>query len=232
MKATKAETKGAELLLRSTGWLRRTAVDFQEGLFAGCQWQWFSEGEAISHGGDTTGGMFGLGQGSISAIPALGVPDAPLIHIANAPFWYGTNPLVSAAPRTMTMIARTECLVARVPQHALMTLLDADPARWRYIAEHLTEIVTLSQLVASDMLIRDSRRRCLAVLLRVAGCRSGGMATATAEMNQEELAAMTNLSRQTTGPILREFADAGLVTVGYRNIVLHDPAALRAKLAE
>ena len=90
----------------------------------------------------------------------------------------------------------------------------------------------LSQLVASDMLIRDSRRRCLAALLRVADCRTGGTEPTTAELSQDELAAMANLSRQTTCPILREFADAGLVTDGSRNIVLHDMAALRARLAE
>ena len=51
----------------------------------------------------------------------------------------------------------------------------------------------LSQLVASDMLIRDSRRRCLAALLRVADCRTGGPEPTTAELSQDELAAMANL---------------------------------------
>ena len=231
MKGTKAEVAEAAQSLRSAGWLSETPPDFQDAILSGCRWQWFAPGEAISHGGDIIGGMFGLAQGSVSIIPTLGVADAPIIHIGIAPFWHGSNPLINGEPRVMTIGARSRCLVARVPQYALEAVLAADPGRWRFIARHLTYIANLSMLVASDMQIRDSRRRCVAVLLRIANCRNGSMATATAEMTQDELAAMANLSRQTTGPILRELADAGLATVGYRSIVLHDAAALRAMVA-
>ena len=226
MKPTHAEIADAMLSLR-TGWLRTADIEFQNVVFSRSRWHWFDAAAAISHGGDTDGGMFGLAVGSVSILPSLGVPDAPIFHIAVAPFWYGSNPLLDAKPRTVTVIARSRCLVVQVPRYLLAELLGADPARWRLIAESVTELLNLAQLVASDMQIRDSSRRALAVLLRVAGCRAGGTTAATAELSQDELAAMANLSRQTTGPILKELADVGLVTVGYRNIVLHDPAALR-----
>ena len=79
-------------------------------------------------------------------------------------------------------------------------------------------------------IIRDSRRRCLLVLLRIANCRFGDKATATADMRQE-LAAMANLLRKTAGRILRVLAETELLTVGYRSIALHDAAALRGMLA-
>lgn len=196
-------------------------------MLAVCRWQWFAAGETISLGGDVAGGMFGIVVGSISVFPTISAADVPIVHIASAPFWYGLNPQLSSAPRIMTIVARSRCLVARVSQPGLEAVLADDPARWRFIARQLNDIVILSQLVASDMLIRDSRRRCLAVLLRIAGCRLGEAAMGTAEMTQDELASMANLSRQTIGPILNEFAEAGLLTLGYRSIALHDAAALR-----
>ena len=90
--------RDAASILRSIGWLGGTAAALQNALLSGCQWQWFLKDKAISHGGDTSGGMFGLAPGSVSAIPGLGVPDAPIIHIVSAPFWYGTNPLIDATP--------------------------------------------------------------------------------------------------------------------------------------
>ena len=145
----------------------------------------------------------GIARGAFSAIPAVGAPDAPVMHIGGAPFWFGTNPLLGGMARTMSVVAQSPCLVARVPQHVVAALLAENPERWRFITQLATEILNTALLVASDLLMRDSRRRCIAVLLRVAGCRTGNAVTGTAEMTQDELAAMANLSRQTIGPILR-----------------------------
>lgn len=131
----------------------------------------------------------------------------------------------------MTVIARSSCLVARAPQPVLTALLDVNPNRWRLIAQNIREFAVFAQLVASDMQIRDSQRRFLAVLLRIAGRHTGDVTSETAELTQDELAAMANLLRQTTGRAVRELADTGLLTVRHRNIVLHDAAALRVLLA-
>lgn len=227
MKPSRADLAQAENLFRTSGWLSRTASDFQDALLSDCHWQWFAAGEAISHGGDTSGGIFGLARGSIAIISALGAADVPILHITGAPFWYGANPLLDNAPRIVTVVARSRSLVARVPRHILAALLDESPGRWRFIAQQMADIGILTMVIATDLLIRDSRRRCIAVLLRVAGCRTGEEVTAIAAVSQDDLAAMANLTRQTVGPILNELAAAGLVTVGYRSIVLHDAQTLR-----
>jgi CRP-like cAMP-binding protein len=118
--------------------------------------------------------------------------------------------------------------VALAPRHGLVALLAENPLWWRCIALHVCEAMDTASQIATDMLIPDSRRRCIAALLRIAGCRNVGTAPAKAAMTRDELAGMANLSRQTIGPILRDLAAAGLVEVGYRVIVLHDPAGLRA----
>lgn len=230
MKPTKAEIAAGAALLRGGGWLAGTATDFQDAVLQCCHWQTFPAGETISHGGDTSGGMFGIANGNFSAIPAVGSPDSPMIHVGSAPFWYGSNPVVSGMARTMSVGARTPCLVAMVPQHALNALFADNPQRWRFIAQSASEILTLAMFIATDLMIRDSQRRCIAVLLRAGGCRTAGTQPAVAFVTQDELAGMANMSRQTIGPILRGLADAGLATVGYRNITLHDPAALRAMI--
>ena len=219
------------MALCTAGWLSSTAPVFQDAVLAQCQWRSFGAAETISHGGDTSGGMFGIALGSFSALPAVGAADTPIIHIGSGPFWYGTNPLNHAVPRSMSVVTRSPCIVASIPQHALLSLLADDPAHWRYFFENVSEILALVSQIATDLILPDSLRRCIAVLLRVAGSRNSGMAPTVAEMTQDELAGMANMSRQTTGAIVRRLSAKGLVTVGYRNIIVNDPAALRTMLA-
>jgi CRP-like cAMP-binding protein len=49
-------------------------------------------------------------------------------------------------------------------------------------------------------------------------------------VSQNELAAMSNMSRQTTGNLLRALAAAGYLDLGYRSIVLRDAPGLQALL--
>jgi CRP-like cAMP-binding protein len=51
---------------------------------------------------------------------------------------------------------------------------------------------------------------------------------ATVSVSHDDFAAMANLSRHTSGEILRELEADGLITLGYRSIALRDPASLRA----
>lgn len=228
MKPSCTDIAEATQTLQNNGWLSRTAPDFRDAMLAHAQWQRFESGETVSHGGDTSGGMFGLARGALTAIPAVGPPDTPAIHVCTAPYWFGSNPLNSNLPRSVSMIARTPGIVARLPQQALATMLAEHPHWWKWISLGVSEIFMLVSQIATDLLIRDSRRRCIAVLLRLADRRAHGDAAVVMEIGQDELAAMANMSRQTGGPILHALAAAGLVTAGYRNITVHDPAALRA----
>lgn len=228
MKPIGAELAAGAGALRHEGWLCRCPPDFAEAVLARAQWRSFGPGKTLSHGGDTEGGIFGIAQGAVSFIPVIGAPDMPAIHIAAAPFWYGSNPLIGSTPRLSSVVARAPSLVASIPHHALALLLTEHPHWWEWIALHVTEILGLSSQIATDLLLRDSRRRLVAVLLRLGDRRRAGGAPAVADVGQDELAAMANMSRQTAGPLLHALAGDGLITPGYRTIAIHDPVALRA----
>ena len=85
--------------------------------------------------------------------------------------------------------------------------------------------------IAADLLIRDSELRCAAVLLRLGGRRFAGpddAAPAVIPLTHDELAAAANLSRNTTGAMLRKLTARGLIELGYRGIIVRTPPALRA----
>ncbi len=83
-----------------------------------------------------------------------------------------------------------------------------------------------------DLLIRDPARRTIAVLLRLAGRREPGAANSPVDIDtsQEDLATMSNLSRNAVGKILRRLEAEHVVRIGYRQITLLSPQALHARL--
>lgn len=227
MRIAKDRISNGTAVLLQRGWFSRTPPEFQAVVLARCSWDTFASGETLIWGGDREGGIFGLAEGSTSVSAAGGAADVAPIHIVRPPFWFGLNPLVAGEARNVTVTARSECLVAQVPQHVLAVIMADRPDYWRLTGQLLVDTVAIAVQAVADLMIRDNRRRCIAVLLRVADCRNIGEAAVKADIGQEELAAMANLSRQTVGPILHDLARSGLIALGYRSIVLQDPAALR-----
>jgi CRP-like cAMP-binding protein len=137
------------------------------------------------------------------------------------------------AERRGVIRARGEAMVAVLPGQAMHNLLADRPEWWREMAR-LPYLV--SQLYAGggqDLLRRDVRERCLAVLLMLAGCRWTDPPTAApyaAPVSQQELGERCNLSRNGVAKALRRWSDAGLISLGYREILILDSAALRAHL--
>ena len=93
----------------------------------------------------------------------------------------------------------------------------------------MTHLEMVSQ-TASDLAVRDSKRRLIAVLLRLGGLRWSGDDAVSLEISQEDVSSMANVSRQTTIVIFSDLKANGLLKTGYRSISIMAPSALRALL--
>jgi len=109
--------------------------------------------------------------------------------------------------------------------------LSERPEWWRFFLQPAIIYGDVSQTVAADLLIRDSERRCAAVLLRLSGHRFASPTDrqpVEVSLAQDELAGAANLSRNSTGTMLRRLGSRGLIELGYRGITVSNPSALRA----
>lgn len=86
------------------------------------------------------------------------------------------------------------------------------------------------------MTIRNSERRLIAILLRLAGLRGGAVqpvdasGLATVDATQDNVAGLANLSRSMTVKLLRRLDDDGVIRCRYRAIDLLDAVALQNRL--
>lgn len=227
----------AELNLSSAGkllaehhFLSEVDPQFRLAMIGACRWLHLDPGDAMTTAGDPCDGIYGIGAGSISVVSALGPPDSPMGHIICAGEWYGMDAIFACRARTASSVARTSTLVAHLSMAAIDRLAAENPDTWRNLG--IMEVVNarLITSIAVDLMISDARRRCFAALLRLAGCRfaSLGNLQPIVTVNQEELAGIANLSRNTANKLLRHAEDEGLVEIRYSAIKVLDVDRLRS----
>lgn len=211
------------------GWLRDSAPDWRDGIIAAGVVRRFEPGAVVSQAGEDGTGLVGICTGTVAVLHAMAVPSTPMIHIFGPGTWAGQGPLLTDTQIQMTLVARTAIKALLVPRARVLALLDANPRHWRELGRLALLHSYQATNIAADLLIPNSRARCAATLLRLCDCRFAAPATGISPqigITQDELGAMANLSRATIGPILHDFVAAGLISVAYRNVVLHRPAQL------
>jgi len=218
-------------ILRNGEWLSATPAEFQEAILSRCEWGHLEAGALIQQGGEDEGELIGLAHGIIEMRTILGRADTPIMHFAHAVFWFGFAPVIYGRCRPLAASARTSIWIARVPRPALTALLAARPEGWRHFVQPLLLYGNTTVTIAADLLIRDSERRCGAVLLRLGGRRLAGpedAASTQVPITQRELAGATNLSLNSAGTMVQRLKARGLIDLGYREITIRAPDALRA----
>jgi CRP/FNR family transcriptional regulator, cyclic AMP receptor protein len=218
-------------ILTSRGWLSTTPVEFQRAILSNCRWQRLEAGVSIQEGGEEIGELIGLAQGIVEMRTILGPDDTPIMHFAHPVVWFGYIPIIFGTPRRINGAAKTPVWLARIPHAAVMAELTKRPEWWRHFLQPALYYGDVAVNIAADLLIRDSERRCAAVLLRLCGRRFAGPDDShpcEAPVTQDELAGAANLSRNSVGAMLKRMAARGLIRLGYRGVIILAPPALRA----
>jgi CRP/FNR family cyclic AMP-dependent transcriptional regulator len=215
----------------SQGWLCAASPDFQRAILSGCDCRRLEAGAPLQVGGEDHGEMIGLARGILELRTTLGPADTAIMHFAHPVFWLGFVPTLFKQPRRVAASAKTRAWLVRVPEATVRRTLKDNPHWWAFFLQPLLEYGDLTVTIAADLMIRDSERRCAAVLLRLAGRRYAGpqdVAPLEVPLTQNELAGAANLSRNSVGTMLQRLATREFVEVGYGTMTVRNAAALRA----
>jgi len=144
-----------------------------------------------------------------------------LTHLLWPGDWIGEGLLLTNAPRSRYLIARTDLVYRRIPHLDLLRMLERDPQGWRAIGRIALYHQRVAMRAYLDASIRYPVGRCLATLLRLAGLALARPAidfSRNVPISQEELGRMTNLCRNSTGKALHCLAQDNVVRAGYRKL--------------
>ena len=199
--------EAAQNIAVENGWLSFTPPSFQQAVLQRCLLQCYKAGETIYNLGDPPGGMFGLVSGAVGVSVAPGERGPYFGHLARPGTWFGEAAAMTRQPRRIGLTATRKAMFLHLPLAKIDEIVGGDPAAWRLFA-----LVTLGHLdtamgACDDLMQRDHVARCVAVLLRLAGCRratSKPSPVSEIDLSQDDIATLANVARTTAGAIHEE----------------------------
>lgn len=216
--------------LATNGWLAHVPGEFRARVLERSSLRTFAKNEAIYRIGDPPGGIYGVVSGSVGVGIASSRRGSTFAHVGQPGFWFGEGCVVTRQPRRVEVWAMREVVAVHASLKTLDAMIADDPETWRWIA--LLTILNFDTTAggADDLMIRDARKRCVAVLVRLATTVEPIRTTdnvVEVHVSQDELADMAVVSRGFVNAFLRDCEDQQLLEVGYRRIRINDLAQLR-----
>jgi CRP-like cAMP-binding protein len=226
--------EAARKIVSDNGWLSQTPPSFQSAVLDRCRLQSFKRGQAIYMAGDPPGGMFGLVSGGVGISIAPGESGPYFAHLGRPGTWFGEVAAILRQPRRVGLTATRNARMLYLPIEKIDEIVARDSNAWR-----LFTLVTVNHLemaigACDDLMLRDHVKRCIAAVLRLAGCRkaSPGASPIEIDASQDDIATLANVARATAGLVLRELEAKGRIAKAYRRIRILDADALRAMLRD
>lgn len=226
------ELQQARVFLAATGDLTVMPERLRAAVLERCSLRRFSAGESLYTLGDPPGGPYGLVAGGVALFMGQAERGPYFAHFGRPGVWFGEGSALTDQPRQVGAVATQHTTALYLPLPAIRTLAATEGEVWRWIAMLTSQHLGIAMGAIVDLMIRDPAERAIAVLLRLADRRLPGSPAdpITIDTSQEDLAAMTNLSRNAVGTILRRLEAEEMVRIGYRQITLMLPDALRARM--
>ena len=225
----------ARKIVIDNGWLSLTPASFQRVVLDRCRLEEFKAGQCIFMAGDPPGGMYGLVSGGLGISIAPGERGPYFAHLAKPGTWFGENSAIAEKPRRIGLTATRDALLLHLPLAKINEIVARDPAAWRLIALVTSGHIDLAIGACDDLMLRDHVKRCIAVLLRLGGCRYVSPTDAQhaeIDFSQDEIATLANVARTTVGRVLRNLEKAGHIQQRYRRIGILAPDSMRAMLRD
>lgn len=227
--------EAARTIAVANGWLSLTPPSFQNAVLLRCRLQRFKAGESIYSVGDPPGGMFGLVAGGLGVTIAPGERGPYFGHLARPGTWFGEAAAMTRQPRRVGLTATRDAVLLHLPLSKIDEIVGEEPAAWRLFALVTIGHLDMAMGACDDLMMRDHVKRCVALLLRLAGCRHVSATPPSLieiDLSHDDIATLANVARTTAGAVLRSLEKAGHIEQSYRRVRILAPDALRAMLRE
>lgn len=179
----------------------------------------------LFHQGQAPDGFFIVVDGLVKLSVSAADGAEKVVEMIAAGESFGEAVMFLHRPYPVTASALEPTRVLAVPEQAVTGLLEADPMFARAMLAGLS--VRLHGMVrdVGQYALRSGSQRVASFLVERAGVRS----TVVLGASKQVIASRLSLTPETFSRVLRDLADAGLVSVHGRRIVVLDPAGLAAR---
>lgn len=215
-------------VFRRSRWFLSTPPKLQELLLNAAKVKAVEAGESLYTRGQVPNGIFCVLEGAIG-ITGIGADGKEMLiaHITPGR-WCGEMSLFEDNPRGQGAIAEMPSLIAQIRRDQIEAIVALEPTYWRDFGRLVCRKLGLAMQTIEEMALVPAAMRVPRRLLLIAeGYGDAVVADKIVKVQQDQLAMMLSLSRQTTNQILKDLESHGIIRLSYGSIELLDPARLR-----
>ena len=201
------------IALRSSAWFDALAGEFQRWIADTARPLRLAAGERLFGRGEACSGVYFMVRGAIRISSLSADGRESVLAFAEAPQWFGESALFDGAPHSHDAWAESDALLLHLAQQPALEFLDSHPAHWGALGLLLAGKLKLALIgVETGALLPAPVRlaRRLAAIATGYGDWNGSHKRSI-ELQQDQLAAMVALSRQTVNQLLKEFEAQGVL---------------------
>ncbi|MET0528304.1 MAG: Crp/Fnr family transcriptional regulator [Microvirga sp.] len=197
------------------------------------------EGEVIFSQGDSADALFYLQNGKVKVTTLSSHGKEAVVAILGAGDFFGEGCLAGQPLRISTVIAMTDCSIARLKKAAVVRVLHEEPAFSELFMTYLLARNIRMEADLIDQLFNSSEKRLARLLLLLANFgRDGGPQPVVAKISQETLAEMIGTTRSRVSSFMNKFRKLGFIDYNGHlevhssvlSVVLHDdPRSVRGE---
>ena len=139
---------------------------------------------------------------------------------------FGELAVLDGKERSADAVAETECLLAILDRHDILSFLERNPSAWLKLVEVLCKRLRQTDEVFAEVALLHLPARLAKAMLRISKINSAEAQTEKIKFSQRELANMLGGSRESVNKCLHKWQLKGIVKISEGSIIIIKQAAL------
>lgn len=216
-------TSSQQAMLTSHPCFTAASDENQQGIYKSAYIKALNKGEFLQRRGDTATGYYGVYSGRIKAYSMNTDGKSLTLKYLQAGDWFGEISLLDGIARTHDCEVIEPCQIIIIPKAAFEQFVMNDLQAMKAMAKQLCQRIRTSMNLIEQMSIQPLSERLAVRLLELYQASGNPL-----NVNQQDIAHMLGVSRQSTSKILTQWAEQGLIKLEYHQIELLQPSSLES----
>jgi CRP/FNR family transcriptional regulator, cyclic AMP receptor protein len=198
-------------------------------LEARCRWRRYRDGERVLDSGSASRDVYFVASGAVSIVNFSLSGKEVTLATAKAGSYFGELAAIDNQPRSASVVAVQDSLIAIMPAQTFVDLLNRHAEVTFRVAKRLAEIVRLSDQRIMELSTLAATQRVFAELLRMAEPDTAvpGLWVIRPLPPVREIASRVSTTRETAARALAQLYPTGLVRRKGRSLYLMDREGLQ-----
>lgn len=211
-------------LLRAGNWFKSLPDSLQTELLDAAVVLHLKSGQLLFSQGDSAQGLYAVISGAISIGRQREDGKEALLTLLESANWFGEITLFDRMDRTHNAFAVSDSVFVYIAGDKLDQILEREPRYWQNFGQLLTSKMRMMMNQAEYLALRTTAQRLAKRLVLFAESYDPQQdrSRRVISIQQEQLALILNITRQTTNQILKELEKMGLIKLIYGAIEIID----------